>query len=462
MSTEPTGSAGAGRRFTRGLLGVCGVLAIVSAALIAVNLTQGMRLQATVPDAERLVSAAHEQLVVTSNQQLEPVDAAQVSITPDTPVTVSSTANRITVSFDTALSYSTNYSITISGVTGSFDSTPRSLNYRVETPAPLTVGLRHSDDGDSIVRSDPRTGEEHSEVLFDAEQIDDFAVYAGTVAVSTRSAAGTSELFLIDIDTRNQREITLPGDGVISQLDAAARYNRVGFRYSGPMGGSGTVVDNVLFTFTGNTTPRPVQGIDGNDLRVESWEFVPGKPALIAQDSDTNVYLVVQREDQSIVPLGQYLGIGTVGNDGASVVVSTELDMALLDLTTGLSASIAIGPLDGVTTYPSDAYRLLDGSGVVTMFSVPDALTQSLTQRVVLRTAAGDRVLFDSVASSTVVVGVTSSPNDEYLAVQLIEYGAAEAGNPDGATFGTVIVETATGDLVARLDGEQLQWEARG
>lgn len=119
MSTERTDRTDrrpVTRRFHRRYLAVVLVLAVVAALAAVVGSQQGPRLRDVSYDASGLVSRPAQRVILTANQALQQVSAADVRVTPAAAHTVTSSGNTIAVEFAGPLAYDRDYTVTVANV----------------------------------------------------------------------------------------------------------------------------------------------------------------------------------------------------------------------------------------------------------------------------------------------------------------------------------------------------------
>ena len=68
--------------------------------------------------------------------------------------------------------------------------------------------------------------------VFTDAQIEDFRATAGYLVVSTMDAEGHSHLIVTDPDGQNPRELPLPGEGTVTNLQSADRGNLIGYTFT--------------------------------------------------------------------------------------------------------------------------------------------------------------------------------------------------------------------------------------
>lgn len=429
------------------------MLALLAAALVAVNLVQGIRIEVSMPAAERFVSSAHQSVTLTANQQLKPIDASSVTVTPAADFSLALAANRLSITFEETLEAGTEYRVRVNDVVGSFDTSPHTVEKVFSTPAAALVVLRHSDAGDSLVSvpvgsatAEPTAVED---VIFEAPQITEFTVAGDRVVVATADADLSKRLVSVPLVGGEVTSITLPGPGFASALDAVGEYGLVGFRFYADPDANDYEFDRVLFVSENGGTPRPVPGLDGADLQVFDWQFVPAKPALIAQDFDKDLLLIDLRQDRQAVPLGNYADLVSVGNDGTGVVVGDAVGLSLYDLTTGSVQPISFDLADGRIAYASDTVALAGERGIVRSYSVVDPATYLFDAAVTVQIGDDTTSLFTSATDGSTLVRLTASPNDRLLAIET--RSAADVTS-------TRIIDLSTGEVVQVVAGAAGRW----
>ena len=448
MSTESRSARGGPRGFASTVAATAVVLAIAAGALVAVNLVQGIRLDFTMPPPARFISAAHQSVTLTANQQLRTIDEASVTVTPAADFSLAMAANRLSISFEDTLDYGTEYTVRVADVVGSFDSAPRTVETVFRTPPASVVVLRHGEGGDELVRV-PVAGGDDEQLVFEAQQITGFAVAGDRVIVATGDADPAKRLLSVAIAGGDTRSIDLPGEGFASDLDAVAEYGLVGFRFDTDPAADDFEFDRVLFLIENDATPRPAQGLDGEPLTVFDWRFVPAKPAVVAQDLAKDLLLVDLRPDRLAVPLGNYADLVSVGRDGKSVVLGDGTGLSLYDLTRGSVEPISFALDDGQIAYPSDTLALAGDRGVVRSFAVVNPHTHLFEERVTVEAGGETATVFSSGTSGDSVVAVSSSPNDRYLAIET-------AGSLGQST--TLVVDVGSGEVVTTVPGAGAGW----
>lgn len=444
-------------------------LGLVAGALVAVNAVVGMRVDLAVPSPELFVTSSHQTVVLTANQQLRAIDIDDVSFTPEVPIAVTTSANRVTIAVETTLEYDTEYRIDVAGVAGSFDARARTVSRTFTTPPASLVVKRTSPEGDTLVAAEvPADGGAAKRalgstpnplaerVLFSHPSVSDFAAGDGRVLAAARAATDDhDELLMIDVGTANAIELAMPQPGFASLLDIESSLQLWGFRFEAPVDSADHSLDDVLLVGRGTGAPEPVLGVDGKPLRVNDWAFLPGRPALVALGVDGNVVLIDLRSDRAPVPLGGHASLVSTGIDGRSMVVGDDDAFVRHDLVSGATETIDFGLADGQSAYPSDA--VVSGDLSVLSFYEIDPVTHLFVQRVIVRgdgpEAPPAELLFDSLDTGRTVSGIALTPNSRFVALELAD---ATTGRSSTSVFD---LDAEGGpQRVADIDGGAGEW----
>jgi hypothetical protein len=280
MSTDPGRSADSGtrrarsrRRRGRAFLGtfaiVVGVLAVLGLGGAAASVAQGPRVTDVYVDPAAAAAASGSRLIVTTTQSLADVDAAQVTITPETPFAVDTSGRSLGVRFTLPLWDDTEYTVTIDDVASLGGGPTATITETFRTP-PTEVFLlqRGTADGDMIYRTD-LTGQ-NAVPVFRHGHIEDFRATAEHLVVSVRTDDDEAGLVVTDLDGENQHQLPLPGDGFVSNLQSADRGERIGYTFSDAEIDADSGRESLLYTASladPDADPAPVE-IEGADPRV--------------------------------------------------------------------------------------------------------------------------------------------------------------------------------------------------
>lgn len=396
------------RAFRRAFLATVAVLVVLAGTFAAFSTAQGPKLTETQVDTAAVVQSPGQQLRLFTNQAVAHVTAAQVSVTPSTPFTVTSSGTVIALQFTDRLAYSAVYSVRISGVTSVYRSRESTLGTRFTTgPARLYTLIRSPGADDQIVRAAVQSP--GRQVVYRAPRIQAFASIGTDLVVVTDDRA-ESQMALVAADgTLDQ--LPLPRAGLVTgfALDAA----------------SGTIVFSMadtgrkaqaLYTTKLSGTQRPVAlpSPDKRAVVATSWVLMTDPPVVLAR---TPAGAVVRAD----LSLGGRTTLATTLSAG---------DREALDVASGPGADRVMLPGGGLASI--DAGHLAVGG------------------RTVYRAPAGSRV-----------VALGASPNGQFVTLVT----AAEASPPDGYTINpepadvtTLVVDVGSGDVVASFAGSHLFW----
>jgi hypothetical protein len=487
-AAEPRASGTRRWGFGATVAATLGVLALAAGALVGVNAIVGMRVDVSVPDVSRLVAPAHQTIVLTANEQLQPLGTDDVSLEPEVPFTVTAVANRVTIALDEPLRFGTAYRLEVSGVAGSTDARPRTITRSFVTPEATVVVQRSTPAGTELVAVEVPTGESVSiatppeRVLLERPAVSGFATGGGRVVAAVPAGGSPTthdELLSIDVATGETSELPMP-EGFAAALAVQATEELWGFRFEAPIDATDHSLDDVLHVGRGTGAAEPVLGLDGAPLRVLEWASLPGRPALVARDVAGEVLLVDLRPDRSLVPLGGHPALISAGPDGRSMVVSDDAGLVRHDLVTGAVAPVDFSLDDGRIAYPSDAL-VSDGLAVLS-YSLVDPDSHLFVQRVTAeRTGgtepgeapnpAGPQVLYDSGDTGSTVTRVSLSPDQRLVAIEVSDAATGrsssrileldDAGSGSGSGSGRGGAEGGAGAgarLLAEIDGTGGDW----
>ncbi|WP_196794990.1 hypothetical protein, partial [Leucobacter chromiiresistens] len=292
MSTEPR----AARRALVSRIAVFAILGLLAAGLAVANLVQPPRLAGVDADTALLVSRTDQRVQLHFSQPIADVDAAAVSVRPETPIDVSSDGSSLTVRFLEMLDTGAEYRIEarVSGAaTGSSDV----VSAPVRTPDPATYTLSRSPGGDRLLEhrlQDPAATRE----VFAAPRIEEYAITGDGLATVLRDETGRAALDVHAATTDGGsaatfadpdpfRVMTAPHLG---QLRSEARSGVIGVVASGA-GDDGTEYDRTLLVIDPATAiVSIVTGADGSPVPVRDWRFVPGTTSLVLQSPDGRLF----------------------------------------------------------------------------------------------------------------------------------------------------------------------------
>ncbi|MBG6213671.1 hypothetical protein RCH23_001445 [Cryobacterium sp. CAN_C3] len=480
---QPDEQQSALRRFRRALWILVGGLVVACLALVAVNLLSGPRLTAVDVDTTSAVSSANARLVLATNRQLAPVTPEQVSIEPATAFHVTTSGNSVVISFPQALAYNTDYAVSVREITGSavdrestlsaeFSTSEPSLYYLSRAAPSTEVGTRAAD---RILRT--TIGSTDTAVAFEAPTIQQFVPMGSELAVVTVNADLANALYRVDADGTAE-VLNLPGVGLVHDLQAAPGQSLLGFRFTSAADAPGPHYENVLFVLDLRTNAATaVPDLEGAPLSVTTWGFMARRADIVAQQYDSTL-LLINPLDQSggnplenepeldpPVPLGQFANLTAFAPDGVRISVSDRDGQYVLDLSQGAESTIVPQSVEGTTQYTAELRFLVgqDG-GYVQRVAEFNAATGSAQQYLSLVHGGEARTVYAPASAEETIVGFELSPNDQFLAVQIVPNRGTELSdgypvNAAATDATTLFVNVATGEVRRSVIGFDATWQ---
>ena len=481
------------RPFRRAFWLLSGGLVVACLVLVTVNLFSGPRLISVDVDNTAVVSEANQRLVLATNHQLAAVTRDQVSIVPAADFQLLTRGDSVVISFPQPLAYNTDYAVFVRGVTGvgadrqsvlSADfSTAEPLLYYLNRAAPSTgVEARGAD---RILRT--TVGSTETAVAFASENIQEFVRMGSELAVVTaspnrasadqRGADQASALYRVAADGTAEL-LNLPGVGLVHDLRAAPGQSLLGFRFTSAADAPGPRYENVLFVLDLRTNvSATVLDQNGAPLSVTTWGFLAGRSDIVAQQYDSTLLLInplnrsggnpleTEPELDSSVALGQFANLTAFAPDGVRIIAADRDGQYVLDLSQGTESAIVPQSVHGTT--PSTAgLRFLAGreGGYVQRVADVDPSTGSVREHLSLVQGGETHTIYAPVSASETIVGFEISPNDQYLAVQIVPNRNSELSdgypvNAQATDATTLFVNLTTGSVQRSVLGFDATWQ---
>ncbi|MDJ0350495.1 hypothetical protein [Cryobacterium sp. PH29-G1] len=484
------------RPFTRALWTLIGGLVVACLALIAVNLLSGPRLTAVDVDTTAVVSSPNARLVLATNRQLALVAPEQVSIEPDAAFQVTTSENSVVISFDQPLAYNTDYRVSVRNVAGSavdrestlsaeFSTSEPSMHYLSRGTASTETGTRSED---RILRT--TTGANDTAVAFSAPGIQEFVPIGNELAVVTviadeagadSTSAGLSEavpsnaLYRVNADG-SAALLNLPGVGLVRDLQAAPGQSLLGFRFTSAADAPGPRYENVLFVLDLRTNAASAMvDLTGDPLSVTTWGFMAGRAEIVAQQYDSTLLLInpldqsdgdpreSEPEPAPPIPIGQFADLTSFAPDGVRISVSDRDGQYVLDLSNGTESIVAPQSVEGTNRYTSELRFLAGGDGYVQRIAEFDPETGSVQHHLSLVRGGEARTVYAPASATETIVGFELSPNDQYLAVQIVPNRDTEVSdgypvNAQATDATTLFVNVETGQMRRSVLGIDATW----
>ena len=464
MSTEAgTRRVRAQRRRGRAFVGafaiVVGVLAVLGLAGAAASVAQGPRVTDVLVDPRAAAEASGSRLILTTSQTLADVDPSQVTVSPDTPFEVDTSGRSVGVRFTLPLWDDTQYTVRIDGVSGIGGGPATTITQTFQTPeAEAFLLQRGTDDGDMIYRTD-LTGQ-NAVPVFTHPHIEDFRATATHLVVSVRTEDDEAGLIVTDLDGENARELPLPGDGFVSNLQSADRGELIGYTFSDAQLDAESGRESRLYTASlKDAAADPVEvAVEGADPRVAEWRFVPDTDSILLLSFDGSL-LLTGSGGEGATALGAAIGIQGIARGSSQAIVERVDQAATIDLTDAaeeplVAPEVDLGGATSITPLP-------DGSTVRTAAVLDGGLPTGRTSVALVEPDGGTRLLTE-VAETDAVLQVCVSPSARYVALQVAPDAVTNAYDtyqlPLPERPETRILQIGDGEPVVALNGAAVSW----
>ncbi|HTN55778.1 MAG TPA: Ig-like domain-containing protein, partial [Microbacterium sp.] len=417
------------RRFTLALLSVLGVLALVVAVLGAVSLVQGPRIAQVQVDPQQAIETSGSRVILSANQRLDPVDAAQVTVSPAVPFTVDAAGRSIGIRFTVPLDDATTYTVSIADAAAVGGGPASDLTTSFTTPASRILLLQRSADDDDKIFSTDLTGKRAAPV-FAHPHIDDYRAASNLLVVAVEEEDG-SHLLVMNRDGSDRRELKLPGEGFVSSVQVSDRGSLVGYSYSDRELTETSGRASVLVTqpLSGKGEPRIVQ-VDGAEASVAEWQFVPDSSSLLFIDFNGALGVEDRSTDAGVQGMGIAASIlGVSRGTYTAIVERSDGSIVQLDLTSGDESALPAsdpdyGDADTIVPFPGGTLRHIvqrDGDGMPTGQAIVQ-VDDDGAATVITDVSGADAILQTCVSPSgqyAAVVVAPDLPNNPYDTLQL-------------------------------------------
>ncbi len=472
-STEPASRTDT-RRFRRGIIATVVILAVLCAAFLVLTSGQGPKLSSATVDTRQVVSQADQQLRLFANQNVAKVTAAEVSVSPAAPFTVTSQGQVIAVQFSQRLDYGTRYTVSVNGITSQYQTVRSDLSYSFTTAAASIYYLQRADPAqgadqlDNIIRTGVR-GSART-IVYSTKHIQEFTVFPAVLAVVTLNDDHTDSLSLVSLSNSAQIEhLVLPTAGTIQKLQSEPDVGVLGFVFTSAGDHAGLEFANDLMTvdLTALHTVTPVLGLNGTPLSVLDWLFLSGTTSVVAQAYDQSVLLIDPKKPSSSTPLGVYAALEGSAPDGKSIVVADVFSRILLTIATGKTQRLETHQVGDAKTYGGDLELLGDGTASVQQVAVVDTGSGQYASYLIYQSGAvgtgKTRILFGGKDYKGSIDGFSVSPNGQYVAANVVpDYAMSVSDgyfvNPRATSITTVFIDIATGNIVRSVAGFDQAW----
>lgn len=459
MSTEVR--PGPSKDFWRLSLILCAVLAVVAVGLGAVGVVRGPDLAQASVAPDRAVSAAGERLALRSRLPIDEVDAAQVSITPAVPFTLSTRDSTLSITFTAPLAYATHYVVEVRGVRSRYTDTSADWAYAFDTPPIELYSLIAHRDGttdDTLV-----TGGDAARTLLTAPGIDAYIATRRHLVAVSHADAESSELVAVNRADGTRAAVRAPKVPLITELGVSPDGSRFGYLATGTDAETGGSYEGVLFIADAadlDAAPRQVQA-GGGPLAVQEWLFVPGVNAVVVVTPQEKAFLIYLDGGTAPVPLGTVAQLVGFLPGSTMLLAQAGGKQVMLDLARGRTVDVA------TTADPTE-----DTFAGRRAFRAPDDYIAEFNQfkRSGNTTAITTRLVHVAGGRATDLLVVTQrdgqllnsglSPNGQFAWAVVLDPDAPLTDLSSGASDNaeTVIFDLATGKQVAAVPGSSPVW----
>jgi len=451
-----------GRAFVGAFAVVVGVLAVLGLGGAALTSVQGPRVTSVQFDPDAAVTASGSRVIFTTSQSLDEVDPSQVTVTPAAEFTVDTSGRSVGLRFALPLWDDTEYTVRIEGVTGLGGGPPVTIERTLATPPLQVYILQRQEGGDTVYRTD--LAGDAAVPVFTHPHIEDFRATAGHLVMSTLDDDGLSHLIVTDLEGEGERELPLPGEGTVTDLQSADRGNLIGYLFTDADISADSGREAALFTASLSASRRdePPTAIEreGGDSRVVDWRFVPGTDSMLLLTFDGSLTLVTR--GGAPVALGNAISIDGIARGSATAIIERGTGLVALDLATAEEAELA--PTDPSLGQAWSVIGLPDGSGdtVRVLSKLDDAgITVESTSVAVVDPDGEARPVFDVPADASLLQACVS-PSGRYAALLI---APESVDNPyDGyqlplpERLQTHVVSLEDGAEVVALRGFDISW----
>ncbi|NIG65494.1 hypothetical protein GLO27_12555 [Microbacterium sp. Be9] len=449
---------GSRRRFVLTVAAVLGVLVVVGTGLGIASLLQGPRISDVQVDAAQAIESSGSRVILTANQALADIDPAQVTVEPEVPFTVDASGRGVGVRFTVPLDDSTEYTVRVADVVGAGGGPKTTLTTSFTTPPSNIFLLRRDVAGKDKIFLTDLSGEKAVPV-FEHDKINDFRATSTQLVVSVEEDDG-SRLLVMDRDGKNQRELTLPGEGYVGAIQVSERGGLVGYSYSDKELSDTEGRASVLVTqsLSGDDDPQIIE-VAGAEASVFVWQFVPDSAAVLFIDFDGALSLVDRSTDTGVQSLGLAATIQGISR-GTYTAIVERLDGAVveLNLADGSEQPLAAsdpdyGTASSITPYPGGTLRHViarDDEGL------------PIGQVVVRVNDDGAATPLVEVGSTDSILQACASPSGQYAAVVVAPDLANNAYDgmllPLPENVETHLIDMASGKEIVALTGFDASW----
>lgn len=446
-------------RFVLTIAAVIGALVIVGAVLAAVGLGQGPRLSGVNVDPAEAIELSGSRIILSTNQPLEAVDPARVTVTPEVPFTVDATGRTVGVRFTVPLDDATEYTVTVEGVRGIGGGPASDLSTSFTTPASEVLLLQRTSGDDTIWQ----TGlDGDATPVFTHPRINDFREADGALVVVVEE--DDHSRVLVIAPGEDPRELPLPGTGYVSGVQVSDRGGIVGVVYSDAdlTDTSGRASVLVTQPLTGAAEPSIVE-VGGAEASIAEWQFVPDTASVLFIDFAGTLYVSDRASASDPSPMGMVLSIrGIERGTYTAIIQHTDGSLVRLNLEDGATEAFPASDPDFGAPVAIEPYP----GGTIQHVINRDEIGLPLGQAVARVDDTGAATVLFEVGQDDTILQACPSPSGQYVAIAI---APDLVNNPfDDLLLAlperleTHVLDLRTGDEVVALSGFNISWCTSG
>lgn len=459
MSTDATLT-----RFSRTILVVLAVLALLCGAGAVFSLVQGPRVTDVSADPAAAIRSSGARVVLTANQALETIDPGQVTVSPSADFTVDATGRTVGVRFAAPLDEGTDYTVTVAGARGVGGGASADLTTTITTPTAPVYALRRAVSGDDMIYR-VTVGGDDEKVVYTHPHIEDFRQTADGLLVSVvdgDAETGVPQLLLLDADGANAREVPTPGAGFLTALQVSDRGDLVGYTFSNiGVDGGGDHESELFISSLRDLDAAPVPlNVAGEDISVDRWRFVPDSSAVMAMQFGGNLLLVDPLSDDPAVNLGVAIAIDSVTRGSYTALVDRLEGRFRVDLRTGLDTPLVVPDVIGADDTVATV-RSLIGDDLLWSVTRRDAAGMPTHTSLLIESGGTTRELV-TLPISDPIIDTCVSPSGDRVALTVSPDRVGDAYDlyrqPLPQKVRTYVYRVADGQKLADLAGFDMTW----
>lgn len=434
-------------------------LVMVAGGVVIALLFDTARITSVDFDTEQLLLGPEPSLVLTLSESVASIDPEQVTFEPAVAATeVFVNGSTVTMSLAAPLTDSTEYSLSISGVTSPSGSKPTTLQTVFVTPPAHLFLLQRSEEGDDKIFRTDLSGE-NAVPVFQAPQINDYRATVSNLVIAVEND-GLSGIVVTDRDGSNERELPLPGPGHVASVQVDDAGSLVGYLFTdediSADGGLASVLVSQSLR-SGASAPYVIENA-GKPVSVGDWRFAPGGTQMVLLDFDGTVRRVDGKSGGVPESLGKARALLGVSEQDGSVILDRDGHVVSMNPDNGAITPLPLASPDyGMPV----SVEVFDGGTLRHVYG-RDENGMPTGQAIIRVDDEGAAEVLSSVTGTDSIVQVCISPNSQVAAVTV----APDMPNnpfdrrllPLPTTLHTHLVDTQTGEEQVVLNGFDASW----